>query len=108
MVRTSPRAVPVWATPTPSVSVIVVLRTAIKPSRAMPAIIKATHIIPPQATDNRAAPIGAMSEAVNRTAFLEPSLSDNKAIGMTPIIPTQSKVDVAMSALAAVHPISRR
>ncbi|GAI69345.1 unnamed protein product [marine sediment metagenome] len=85
-----------------------VIMTAMKPSRVMLAIITETHTIAPPTTDNRPTPMAVISMAAKRIVFLEPSLSDNKAIGMATTILAKLEAANAPSALAAVHLILRR
>jgi hypothetical protein len=107
-VRTSPVAVPEYVAPTPSVSITIVNRIAINPSRTTPASRTEAHTIGPVVIDNSPTPIAVINVVANRTVFLELSLFDNRAIGTAPKMLAPWNAAKAPSALAAVHPISLR
>ena len=106
-VNATPRAVPAYVAPTSLVSISVVKKTAINPSRTIPAIITEGHTSGPLPIDNRATPIVVISIASRMTVFLEPSLLDNKTIGMVAVRLAAWKLAAAPSAPAVVHPASR-
>jgi len=71
--------------PTPSLSMMAVIKMAINPSRTKPAMLTATHTSHRQQRLTGHADRGEKSGGY-QDCFLEPSLSDQNAIGMTPIM----------------------
>ena len=107
-VRRIPVAVPKSLSPTPSVSSSIVRLTAMEPSIKAPDSIIKTQIRVPSTRGKRVKQIRVNIRAGNMIAFLEPSLSDNEESGTTHIVLTPEKTARVPSALAGVHPCSRR
>ena len=104
---TVPIAVPANC-PTPSNSMVVVMKTAMKPSRNIPAMSTAIQIIEPLTVDNNPVPVTIITVPMSRMVFRERSRSESRAMGMAQIRLMVWKADNAPSALASAQPISRK